>query len=96
MNIPIETIAAVYDGKNGRCCCGCAGKYSFSSKNREAGGKQRGYEVTDDEISDYDVERIALLFKYASDSEIEVVCDNKFSLVKGKRLYMIETVETKN
>ena len=93
MNIPIETIVSVYDGENGRCCCGCSGKYSYSSRNTEAGTKRRGYTVTDDEISDYDVERIALLFKYASDSEIEAVCDNKFALVKGERLYMINTLE---
>ncbi len=93
MNIQIENIISVYDGRNGKCCCGCAGKYSYSSTNRELGTKSRGYEVTSEDISDYDVERVALLFKYASDTDIEQVSDNRFSLVKGKRLYMIETKE---
>jgi hypothetical protein len=32
--IAIDTIKQVYSGKDGKCCCGCAGKHSTDQKQK--------------------------------------------------------------
>ena len=32
--ISIENIKQVYSGKDGKCCCGCAGKHSTDQKQK--------------------------------------------------------------
>jgi hypothetical protein len=47
----------VYSGKPG-CMCGCRGKYSYASDYKKEGGKERGYDVTDEDVSDRSVKLI--------------------------------------
>lgn len=49
--VNLDAVMAVYSGKPG-CMCGCNGKYTYASKHRELAGKDRGYEVCDDEVND--------------------------------------------
>lgn len=44
-------VSSVYNGKSGKCCCGCSGKHRYASLHREWASKHRGYPVTDDEVS---------------------------------------------
>jgi hypothetical protein len=32
--ITIDTVKSVYSGKDGKCCCGCAGKHSEDQKQK--------------------------------------------------------------
>ena len=32
--ITIDTVKSVYSGKDGKCCCGCAGKHSDDQKQK--------------------------------------------------------------
>lgn len=32
--ITIENVKSVYSGKDGKCCCGCAGKHSDDQKQK--------------------------------------------------------------
>jgi hypothetical protein len=57
--IDVSKVYSVYVGKDG-CRCGCRGTYSYASAHREFASKNRGYEVTDDEIND---KRIASMTK---------------------------------
>ncbi len=50
----VENVTRVYSGKIG-CMCGCNGKYRTASKFRELVGKERGYAVDDNEVSDRSV-----------------------------------------
>ena len=45
-----------YSGNIG-CMCGCNGTYKYKSTHAEAAGKNRGYSVDSDEISDTAVKR---------------------------------------
>lgn len=58
MLVELENVASVYSGKNGRCCCGCAGKHTYASKFKDYSSEERGYKVTDDEVNDRTVKTI--------------------------------------
>lgn len=51
-NVNIEQVSSVYSGKNGSCCCGCAGKHTYASAHRTWASKNRGYNVGLDEVND--------------------------------------------
>ena len=53
-----ETTVSVYSGKDGKCCCGCAGTHRYNSRLVETASKERGYEVTADEVNDAQVTRV--------------------------------------
>ncbi len=52
-------VLSVYSGKLGKCMCGCSGKYTYNPELREQGGKDRGYEVGEDECNARTVKMIA-------------------------------------
>lgn len=33
-NLTLDQIESVYSGKDGKCCCGCAGKHSSDVRNK--------------------------------------------------------------
>ena len=53
-----ESTVSVYSGKNGKCCCGCAGNYRLNSRHYNVGDTRHGYAVTADEINDAQVTRV--------------------------------------
>lgn len=55
----VKDVTRVYSGKLGACMCGCSGKYSTASAYKEHVSKERGYPVSDDEVSDRSVAIIA-------------------------------------
>lgn len=84
--IELNEISSVYSGRNGACCCGCAGKHTYASQHREWAGKNRGYEVTDDEVFDRTVKMIVSKINANIDSAEDV--GDHVALVVGKRLYV--------
>ena len=58
MSLNIDNVTRVYNGKIG-CMCGCGGKYSTNPAYRETVGRERGYAVSDDEVSERSVKIIA-------------------------------------
>lgn len=55
----VENVTRVYNGRLGSCMCGCGGKYSTNPAYREHVGKERGYPVSDEEVSLRSVKIIA-------------------------------------
>ncbi len=53
-----ETTVSVYSGKDGKCCCGCAGTHRYNSRLVATASANRGYEVSADEINDAQVTRV--------------------------------------
>lgn len=80
-------IQSVYSGKDGKCCCGCSGKHSYSLKFREQAGKHRGYKIDDDEINDRMVTRVLNIVKSA-DADILDLGDSYVAAALGGRLYI--------
>jgi hypothetical protein len=85
-NLLTSEVLSVYSGKDGKCCCGCAGKYSYNSLHIAAGSKNRGYEVTRDEVND---RMICKVLNIVASAENIKIGDNNISTVVGNRLYIV-------
>lgn len=66
-----DDVLKVYSGKLG-CMCGCKGKYKYASKHQVLGGKDRGYDVGDDEVSDRSVKRMVNKFNKMDGFQVDV------------------------
>lgn len=89
--VKLEQVMSVYSGRNGACCCGCAGTHSYASAHRDAGSKNRGYPVDDEDINDRQVTRVFnLIQKNAAIAQVDL--PSNISIVLEKRLYVIYLV----
>ena len=61
-SLTTDDVQSVYSGKPG-CCCGCNGKHRYNSKHVLSGSKNRGYEVTADEVNDKQVKKVLNIVK---------------------------------
>lgn len=82
-------IMKTYSGKDGKCCCGCSGKYYYNSLHVEEGSKNRGYKVTKEDINDTQVTRILNKILNTEFEEERTY----ISTVIGKRLYIAYLTE---
>jgi len=88
MKIKIETVASVYSGKAGRCCCGCSGNHRYASAHVKWASKNRGYKVTDEEISDRSVKMLVNKLNKADAKELTHDNPIYVSMERGGRLYV--------
>lgn len=58
MTITFESILQVYTGKANTCCCGCAGKHTYTSRYQNESSISRGYPVLPEEVDDAAARRI--------------------------------------
>ena len=84
----VEEVLNVYSGRDGKCCCGCSGKYSYNSKRVDEGSRERGYRVDPEECNDKMVAKVLKLMKDNLEM-VEVISPEHFTLVVGTRLYMV-------
>jgi hypothetical protein len=83
----LEDVIDVYSGKDGKCCCGCAGEYCCAEAHQKLGGTKRSYKVDDDEVSDRMVKRVFNLVN--GNSATKDLSEDQQTLVVGSRLYMV-------
>jgi hypothetical protein len=76
--IDIKNVMSSYSGKDG-CMCGCKGKYSYSTLNRDIASKDRGYVVSDSDISDIAVKRMVNKFNKLGSVSVDVFADGRIS-----------------
>ena len=89
MTLTVADVRSVYSGKAWSCCCGCSGTHSYASLLREEAGKDRGYPVTDDDVNDREVRRVLKKGQQHRDMEPEYCAGSYFSVVVGKRSYIV-------
>jgi hypothetical protein len=63
-----KQIVKVYSGKNGKCMCGCAGKYSYTAYG--ASEHSPGYDVSD-AVNERSVKTISKKVLSASNKEVD-------------------------
>lgn len=87
--VNLALVKKVYSGKAGRCCCGCAGTYKYATGHVVQGSKERGYPVTDAEVSDRSVKSVVNKINRAIASGIIPDVDANYVAVEiGTRLYI--------
>ena len=84
--IDINKVKKVYSGINGRCCCGCSGKYSYASKDGLSDLK---------EVNDRTVKMITNKINCLADDSSFEINETYASVVVGNRLYIAYFVENK-
>ena len=62
---------SAYEGRAGKCYCGCSGEYFYNSKHVEAAGKDRGYNVDPEDVDDERLEDVLEHVKANFDAEDE-------------------------
>lgn len=91
MTLTKEQILSVYSGIDGKCLCGCAGKYFYPKDRKREASSDRGYPVGSDEINDRMVAKVVRLINEADPDAVE--CESSsfgtnYSVVVGNRLYV--------
>ena len=81
----LRKVYKVYSGRAGFCMCGCAGKYKVSTALREEANRDRGYDYSDDDVSDVTVRRTVGKILSAADPVFE---GNHVYAVIGKRIHV--------
>jgi hypothetical protein len=84
--IDVSKVYQVYSGKNGRCCCGCSGKYTVATAHRVYASKRCGYQVDAEDCNDRTVKMF--VNKMNSHPDTKWLNDDQATLVVGDRLYM--------
>jgi len=85
MKINVNRIASVYSGREGACCCGCAGKHYYARRWARWSSERRGYRVTGQEISDRMVKKVCNI---VNSGRTQTTGDHIVSVVVGKRIYV--------
>ena len=88
--INVDNVVMVYSGKRNACCCGCSGKYSYTSKHRVEGAADRGYAVDDEDVSDRSVKIIvSKMNKQLDNVKVEHdICGRVMNVLEvGGRMY---------
>lgn len=93
--IAFENVASTYSGKNHRCCCGCAGKHTYTTQHQEWSTKNRGYAVDEEDMSDRGVKIIINKMNKLIMEGYEVeLNENYISVDADERLYVAYFVKT--
>ena len=56
--IKLDDVLSVYSGRDGACCCGCAGAHHYAGAHQAEGAASRGYPLEAADVSDWDVARV--------------------------------------
>lgn len=87
--VTVSDVRSVYSGKVGKCMCGCAGKHFYASALRVEATKDRGYEVSDDEVNDAMVTKVLRLVQ-ANEEKVDRDGNGAWACFdEGKRTYVI-------
>jgi hypothetical protein len=89
--VQVDDVMSVYSGRDGCCCCGCAGNHRYASKHVKVAGKYRGYKVRPEEVSDRSVKLTLNKLKKNADKVNHSVGygSDFYSLVTGNRLNIV-------
>jgi len=80
IDIKEENVSSVYSGTPHKCMCGCSGTYYYTSVNKEYSSKNRGYEVTNDEVNNKMVRKVLNIFRDFN-GDIEGIDDYIFTII---------------
>ena len=82
-----KQILQVYSGLDGKCCCGCAGRYWYGTGKANSVARDNGYAPSPEDCSDRMVAKVIRLINEAPIEELEIT-DSYLARVIGARLYI--------
>jgi hypothetical protein len=87
---PADVLTA-YDGRKNNCACGCAGTYFYNPAYRELAGRQRGYEVKEEEVNMKELVRVLRIIQACDKIEAFRGADGETIVYadKGRRTYTL-------
>lgn len=85
-DLSMDNVVSVYSGRNGKCCCGCAGKHTYAVAHRDAASRSVGYPIKDEDVNDHVVKGVINKIKRNADAA-ECYTDH-VAVVVGARLYI--------
>ncbi len=88
-DIKLEDIECVYRGRREGCRCGCLGDYFYPKVNREYASKERGYKISDGEVSDVKVMHVYNKLKKYETHGIDVIDNYIFNLSLNPKQYTV-------
>ena len=88
-DIQLKDVESVYIGTPGKCMCGCSGHYSYTSINRDAAGKSRGYAISDKDVNDKRVQYVINRLAKNAPAGIEYTNGHIYQQVIGQTQYDI-------
>jgi len=93
--LTVTDIICVYSGIDGKCGCGCAGKYSYHADPAllTAGALRRGYAVSDDEVNPRMIKKVLKIMQDPTNEARVMREGENVSIVIGSRLYVAHFVE---
>lgn len=87
--VEMDQVMSVYVGKPGLCMCGCNGKYTYNTVNRELASKDCGYEVKDEEVNDKRTRFMLSRIAKNANLGVEVLDRYIFTVLIGKTQYSL-------
>jgi len=87
----LDRVESAYVGARG-CMCGCIGDYAYRTETQAEAGANRGYAVSDDEVSDRKVKgRFAKLLRQVAEGDYDRldVYDEGVYVERGDRVVAI-------
>lgn len=89
-------IESVYIGKPNSCMCGCSGKYYYTKESAKYAGKNRGYELAENEINEKKVDEVLGIFRNYKYCDIENLDNYIFTIIQGGKQYTIYLMKEEN
>lgn len=90
-DITFDDIKSVYSGRNGKCCCGCAGKHYYSTGSRHLAPTYYGDDLP---VSNRMVTRVLnLMREVGAEPKRGLGKEYYFERVDGNRLYLLYVKE---
>lgn len=85
LNLSAADLVSAYNGKAGKCACGCSGRHSYM--DAEAGSARRGYAVDPEEVRP---KSVALTLEMVQENfRTAESFGTGFSAVVGERVYAV-------
>lgn len=80
-NLSVEDVQSVYSGRDGACCCGCAGRHYYHPAFAELAERHRA------KVSARMVARVVATLRAADPRDLDV-CTGYIATTVGARLYI--------
>ena len=86
MNVDINRVKHVYNGRDGKCCCGCAGKHTYTALSAQAEEQTSGFRPR--HVNDRTVTNVIRKIQDSSNQEVDFNYGTCVGTVIGTRIYI--------